>query len=173
MTFTSSYFLCISPLALGHFDSLIIIPQHVLITLKLSKLKPDMIFELERDQFRCKIWRWRFWSTICLFMPMIWGLLSISLNCLAVLNTLKVVWLLSKMISGALGPRLYQIVKIRMLTFLLAYTRWQFAEYRWKYEDFQHWKPCILLHFALTKKLMQIKTYLTTNSMMLIIAYAG
>ena len=44
------------------------------------------------------------YKDFCLFMPMIWGLLTISLNCPNAVNTLKEVGLLTKMTSGPLRP---------------------------------------------------------------------
>ena len=156
----------------GIFGS--IIPQSALITLKLARLKPHMIFELERDQFGCKIGIWRFWSTFCLFMPMILGLVTISLNCPNALNTIKEVQLLPEMTSGTLGPWLFQIVKIGMSTFLFAFTRSQICWAPMKIWRFQNIEShAILLHFVLNKKLMQIETNLFTKSIMSIISCAG
>ena len=124
-----------------------------------------MIFELQRDQFWCEILKWRFWSTFCLFMPIIWGLLPISLNCPNALNTLKEVWLLPRMTSGTLGLQLFQIVKTGMLTFLLAFTMWQITWTPMKIWRFQNVQShVILLHFASNKKLMQTETYVPLNS---------
>ena len=60
-------------------------------------------------------------------MPMIWGVLNISLNCPNAVNTLKEVWILTEMTSEPLRPWLFQIINIGMLTFLFAFTRWQIS----------------------------------------------
>ena len=110
------------------------------------------------------------YKDFCLFMPMIWGLLTISLNCPNAVNTLKEVWLLTEMTSGPLGPWLFQIVNIGMLTFLFAFTRRQICWILIKIWRFQNIEShAILLHFALNKKLMDIETNLPTKSMVLII----
>ena len=102
-----------------------IIPQSATVTLKVARFKPHMIFEFERDQFGCKIRIWWFWSTFCLSMHIIWGLLTVCLNCPNALNNLKEVWLLPEMTSSTLGLWLFQLVKTGMLTFLFTFTRWQ------------------------------------------------
>ena len=109
----------------------------------------------------------------CLFMPMIWGLLTISLNCPNAVNTLKEVWLLTEMTSGPLRPWLFQIINIGILTFLFAFTRWQICWTPMKIWRFQKIEShAILLHFAFNKKLMQIETYLPTKLMVLTITCA-
>ena len=112
----------------------------------------------------------------CLLMSMIWRLLTISLNFPNAVNTLKEVWLLTvtETNSGPLRPWLFQIINIKMLTFLFVFTRrqicWTLMKIWWFQKIESH---AILLHFASNKKLMQIDTYSLTRLMVLIITCAG
>ena len=89
-----------------------------------------------------------------LLMPMILGLLNISLNCPNAVNTLKEVWILTEMTSEQLRPWLFQIINIGMLTFLFAFTKWQICWTPMKIRRFQkNESHAILLHFAIWKKI--------------------
>ena len=96
-------------------------------------------------------------------MRIIWGLITICLNCPNAVNTLKEVWLPTEMTSGPLRPWLFQIINIGILTFLFAFNRSQICWTPMKIWRFQKIEShAILLQFAFNKKLMQIETCLRT-----------